>query len=51
MRKKFDLVAIGTGSAASTAAYACRSAGWDVATVSKLKHTIFGYPTLGSDVS
>ncbi|MCH7914401.1 MAG: NAD(P)-binding protein [Deltaproteobacteria bacterium] len=33
MTKKFDLVVIGTGAAASTAAYRCRSAGWDVAIV------------------
>lgn len=30
MAKKFDLVVIGTGSAASTAASRCRSAGWEV---------------------
>src|SRR6516225_9908516 len=33
MQKKFDLVAIGTGSAASTVASKCRSAGWQVAIV------------------
>ncbi len=33
MTKKFDLVAIGTGSAASAAASQCRSAGWQVAIV------------------
>jgi len=33
MRKKFDLVVIGTGSAASTAAPKCRAAGWSVAVV------------------
>ena len=33
MRKKFDLVVIGTGSAASTAASKCRAAGWSVAVV------------------
>ncbi len=33
MRKKFDLVVIGTGSAASTAAFKCRAAGWSVAVV------------------
>jgi glutathione reductase (NADPH) len=33
MRKKFDLVVLGTGHAASTAAYQCRSAGWNVAIV------------------
>ena len=33
MRSKFDLVAIGTGSAASSAASRCRRAGWQVAVV------------------
>ncbi len=33
MAQKFDLVAIGTGSAALTAAFSCRSAGWQVAIV------------------
>jgi glutathione reductase (NADPH) len=33
MTKKFDLVVIGTGTAASTVAYRCRSAGWRVAVV------------------
>ncbi len=33
MRKKFDLVVIGTDSAASTAASKCRAAGWSVAVV------------------
>jgi glutathione reductase (NADPH) len=33
MNKKFDLVALGTGSAASTVASKCRSAGWRVAIV------------------
>lgn len=33
MTKKFDLVAIGTGSAASAAASRCRAAGWQVAIV------------------
>ncbi len=33
MPKKFDLVVIGTGSAASTVASRCRSAGWQVAIV------------------
>ncbi len=33
MRKPFDLIVIGTGTAASTAAYECRSAGWSVAIV------------------
>ncbi len=31
MLRKFDLVVIGTGSAASTVAYECRKAGWEVA--------------------
>lgn len=35
MAKEFDLVAIGTGSAASTVAWACKSAGWQVAVVDK----------------
>jgi glutathione reductase (NADPH) len=33
MSKNFDLVVIGTGSAASTVAYRCRSAGWQVAVI------------------
>jgi|SRR5579871_6529422 len=33
MRKKFDLVVIGTGTAASTVASQCRSAGWHVAII------------------
>jgi glutathione reductase (NADPH) len=33
MTSKFDLVALGTGSAASTVVYRCRSAGWQVAIV------------------
>src|SRR5262252_1733776 len=33
MTKNFDLIAIGTGHAASTVAYSCRAAGWDVAIV------------------
>ena len=33
MTKKFDLVAIGTGAAASAVASRCRSAGWQVAIV------------------
>jgi glutathione reductase (NADPH) len=33
MSKKFDVIAIGTGSAASAAAYRCRAAGWQVAVV------------------
>jgi len=32
-KKKFDLIVIGTGSAASSAAYKCRSAGWKVAVI------------------
>lgn len=32
-RKQFDLVVIGTGSAASAVAYPCRSAGWSVAVI------------------
>jgi glutathione reductase (NADPH) len=35
MRKNFDLICIGTGSAASTVASECRAAGWDVAVVDK----------------
>src|SRR5436190_10907686 len=35
MAKTFDLIAIGTGSAASAAAYACKAAGWLVAVVDK----------------
>ncbi len=33
MTKRFDLIAIGTGSTASTAAFRCRSAGWEVAII------------------
>lgn len=33
MAKNFDLVVIGTGSAASTVAFRCRSAGWQVAVI------------------
>ncbi len=33
MNKRFDLIALGTGSAASTVASKCRSAGWQVAIV------------------
>jgi glutathione reductase (NADPH) len=33
MNKNFDLVVLGTGSAASTVASACRSAGWQVAII------------------
>ncbi len=33
MTGKFDLIVIGTGSAASTVAHECRSAGWEVAIV------------------
>jgi len=33
MIKKFDLVVIGTGAAASTAAFRCRSASWEVAII------------------
>lgn len=33
MAKNFDLIAIGTGSAASAVAYKCRAAGWNVAVI------------------
>jgi glutathione reductase (NADPH) len=33
MKRKFDLIVIGTGSAASTIASQCRSAGWEVAII------------------
>src|ERR1700739_3186112 len=33
MTKNFDLIVIGTGAAASTVAYKCRSAGWQVAVI------------------
>jgi glutathione reductase (NADPH) len=36
MRKKYDLVAIGTGTGASGAASRCRSAGWSVAVIDHL---------------
>ena len=35
MKQQFDLVCIGTGSAASTAASRCRAAGWNVAIIDK----------------
>ena len=60
MTKKFDLVAIGTGSAAATMASRCRSAEETIhllALASKsglraeeLKAAIFAYPTHASDV-
>jgi len=33
VKKKFDLIVIGTGTAATTVAFKCRSAGWEVAIV------------------
>jgi glutathione reductase (NADPH) len=33
MTTTFDVIVLGTGSAAQTVAYACRSAGWSVAVV------------------
>ncbi|MDQ3414530.1 MAG: FAD-dependent oxidoreductase, partial [Verrucomicrobiota bacterium] len=33
MTTKYDLVVIGTGAAASSVAYKCRAAGWEVAIV------------------
>lgn len=36
MEKRFDLVVLGTGAAASTVASACREAGWQVAIVDSL---------------
>lgn len=33
MRNKFDLIVIGTGTAASTVAFECRSVGWQVAII------------------
>lgn len=33
MRRTFDLIVIGTGTAASTVAFHCQSAGWKVAIV------------------
>ena len=35
MAQQFDLVCIGTGSAASTVASQCRAAGWSVAIIDK----------------
>src|SRR5947207_4021984 len=35
MAQRFDLICIGTGSAASTVASRCRAAGWSVAMVDK----------------
>jgi glutathione reductase (NADPH) len=36
MEERFDLVVLGTGAAASTIAYACREAGWQVAIIDSL---------------
>src|ERR1700687_5109834 len=36
MSKHYDLIAIGTGTAASVAASRCRSAGWSVAVIDQL---------------
>ncbi|MDE3135303.1 MAG: NAD(P)/FAD-dependent oxidoreductase [Acidobacteriota bacterium] len=36
MKKQFDLIAIGTGSAASSTASRCRAAGWNVAIIDSL---------------
>src|SRR6266566_9736576 len=36
MTKQFDVVVIGTGTAASTVATACREAGWQVAIIDSL---------------
>jgi glutathione reductase (NADPH) len=36
MTKRFDLVVLGTGAAASTVAHTCREAGWQVAIVDSL---------------
>ena len=36
MTKRFDLVVLGTGAAASTVAQTCRAAGWQVAIVDSL---------------
>jgi glutathione reductase (NADPH) len=36
LNNKFDLIVIGTGTAASTVAYKCRSAGWNVAVIDSL---------------
>src|SRR5215467_9218398 len=36
MEKQFDLVVLGTGAAASTVAFACRDAGWQVAIIDSL---------------
>ena len=36
MPKSYDLIVIGTGSAASTVAYKCRKAGWNVAVIDSL---------------
>src|SRR6478672_1680940 len=35
-KKEFDLIVIGTGVAATTAAYKCKSAGWSVAIIDSL---------------
>jgi glutathione reductase (NADPH) len=33
MKKRFDVTVLGTGAGASSAAYECRRAGWEVAVV------------------
>jgi glutathione reductase (NADPH) len=38
MARKFDLIAIGTGSAASAVASRCREAGWQVAIVDSRRY-------------
>lgn len=38
MKRQFDLVVIGTGSAASVPAYKCRAAGWQVAVIDELPY-------------
>ncbi|SPF53283.1 hypothetical protein SBA4_5520017 [Candidatus Sulfopaludibacter sp. SbA4] len=38
MKREFDLVVIGTGTAASVPAYKCRAAGWQVAVIDELPY-------------
>lgn len=61
MTKQFDLIVIGTGAAGATAAYKCRSAGWEVAIFAvairtglradDLKTIPYAYPSSASDIS
>jgi hypothetical protein len=52
MTRKFDVIAIGTGSAASTIASRCREAGWQVAIVDSRPFggTVHGSPLTGLEL-